>query len=35
MATRSFGEDRPVDPGHDESAWRKNRRGEFVVLIPK
>jgi peptidoglycan-associated lipoprotein len=35
MATRSFGEDRPMDPGHDESAWRKNRRGEFVVLIPK
>lgn len=22
----SFGEERPVDPGHDESAWAKNRR---------
>ena len=22
----SFGEERPVDPGHDESAWSKNRR---------
>lgn len=27
----SFGEERPVDPGHDESAWRLNRRGEFVA----
>lgn len=30
--TVSFGEDRPVDVGHDESAWSLNRRGEFVVL---
>ncbi len=22
----SFGEERPADPGHDEAAWRKNRR---------
>lgn len=35
IITRSFGEDKPVDPGHDESAWRKNRRGEFIVLTPK
>jgi len=35
ITTRSFGEDRPVDPGHNESAWRQNRRGEFVVLHPK
>jgi peptidoglycan-associated lipoprotein len=32
--TRSFGEDRPVDPGHNEEAWRKNRRGEFILLLP-
>lgn len=25
----SFGEERPVDPGHDESAWAKNRRAEM------
>jgi len=31
----SFGEDKPADPGHDESAWRKNRRGEFVLMHPK
>ena len=28
----SYGEERPVDPGHDESAWSKNRRAAFVVL---
>ena len=26
----SYGEEKPVDPGHDESAWVKNRRVEFV-----
>ena len=29
--TISFGKDRPVDPGHDESAWKQNRRGEFIL----
>jgi len=33
--TRSYGEDRPADSGHDEAAWAKNRRGEFIVLKPK
>ena len=33
--TRSFGEDQPADPGHNEDAWRKNRRGEFILLLPK
>lgn len=33
--TRSFGEDVPADPGHDEAAWRMNRRGEFILLLPK
>lgn len=28
----SYGEERPVDNGHDETAWAKNRRAEFVVL---
>jgi len=35
VKTISYGEDKPADPGHDESAWRKNRRGEFVLLHPK
>jgi peptidoglycan-associated lipoprotein len=25
----SFGEERPVDPGHDEAAWARNRRAEL------
>lgn len=29
----SYGESRPADLGHDESAWSKNRRG--VVVIAK
>lgn len=26
----SYGEERPVDPGHNEQAWAKNRRVEIV-----
>jgi peptidoglycan-associated lipoprotein len=33
--TISYGKDRPAEPGHDEAAWSKNRRAEFVVLTPK
>ena len=29
LSTVSFGEERPVDMGHDESAWSKNRRSEL------
>jgi peptidoglycan-associated lipoprotein len=35
VATRSYGEDRPADQGHGESAWSKNRRDEFILLHPK
>ena len=35
IATRSYGEDRPADPSHTQSAWEKNRRDEFVLLHPK
>ncbi|UZJ38367.1 MULTISPECIES: peptidoglycan-associated lipoprotein Pal [unclassified Prosthecochloris] len=31
MQTVSYGEERPFDPGHDETAWAKNRRVHFVV----
>ena len=31
IQTRSFGKEKPLDPGHNEAAWAKNRRGEFVV----
>ena len=32
--TISFGKDRPANPGHDETAWKLNRRGVFIVLTP-
>jgi peptidoglycan-associated lipoprotein len=35
IATRSYGEDRPSDPGHTQAAWGKNRRDEFVLLHAK
>ncbi len=30
LDTVSYGEERPVDPGHNEEAWAKNRRAELV-----
>ncbi len=30
VSTISYGEERPAVPGEGESAWAKNRRGEFV-----
>jgi peptidoglycan-associated lipoprotein len=27
----SFGKEKPLDPGHDEAAWAKNRRDHFRV----
>ncbi len=32
ISTISYGEERPFDPGHNEDAWAKNRRGHFVIL---
>ncbi|MBO4708294.1 MAG: OmpA family protein [Kiritimatiellae bacterium] len=32
IQTRSFGEEKPAVVGNDESAWAKNRRGEFVIF---
>lgn len=34
VETISYGEDKPVDPSHTESAWSKNRRGEIILLSP-
>jgi peptidoglycan-associated lipoprotein len=28
----SYGKSRPVDTGHDENAWAKNRRADFIVV---
>ncbi len=33
--TKSMGKDQPVQVGHDETAFSKNRRGEFVLVLPK
>ena len=27
----SYGKERPLDPGSDESAWARNRRARFAV----
>ena len=31
VQTVSFGSEMPVDPGSNESAWARNRRGEFGI----
>lgn len=30
IETVSYGEERPEDPGHDESAWSRNRRAVLI-----
>jgi peptidoglycan-associated lipoprotein len=32
LSTISYGKERPLDPGHDEEAWAKNRRCHFSIL---
>ncbi len=32
ITTISYGEERPVDPRHNEEAWAKNRRDEFKLI---
>jgi peptidoglycan-associated lipoprotein len=32
MTIISYGEEKPLSPGHDDSAWSKNRRANFVPL---
>lgn len=32
MTMKSYGESRPVAMGHDETAWRQNRRCMFVIM---
>ena len=31
LRTVSYGKEFPFEPGHDESAWQKNRRAHFVI----
>ena len=32
IQTRSYGEEKPAVMGSDESAWSRNRRGEFAIF---
>jgi len=32
ISSISYGEEKPLDTGHNEEAWAKNRRGHFVIL---
>ena len=32
ISTVSYGKNKPVDLGHDESAWSKNRRVEIILF---
>jgi peptidoglycan-associated lipoprotein len=35
IETFSYGEERPVDRGHNETAWSTNRRAHFVMKHPE
>jgi peptidoglycan-associated lipoprotein len=35
ISTVSYGKEKPLDPGHNEEAWAKNRRDHFVVTSKK
>jgi peptidoglycan-associated lipoprotein len=35
LKTVTYGASRPVDSGHAESAWKKNRRDDFILVTPK
>ncbi len=32
--TLSYGEDKPLSDGHNENAWKQNRRDDFIILTP-
>jgi peptidoglycan-associated lipoprotein len=32
ISTISYGKERPLDPGHNEEGWAKNRRSHFIIL---
>jgi peptidoglycan-associated lipoprotein len=35
IKTISYGKEMPLDPGHNEEAWAKNRRDHFVITSKK
>jgi len=34
IKTISYGKEMPLDNGHDETAWAKNRRAHFIIFPP-
>ena len=32
ISTISYGKEKPLDPGHNEEAWAKNRRDHFIIF---
>ena len=32
ITTISYGKERPLDPGHNEEAWAKNRNDQFDIV---
>ena len=32
LSAIGYGEEKPADPGHDQTAWDKNRRDEFNIV---
>ncbi len=32
MKVISYGKSQPLDPGHTEAAWEKNRRAQFLII---
>jgi len=32
LSVISYGKEKPADPAHNEAAWAKNRRAEFVII---
>ncbi|HEY3862399.1 MAG TPA: OmpA family protein [Verrucomicrobiae bacterium] len=35
IQTKTWGASQPADKGHNEEAWKQNRRDEFVLITPK
>jgi peptidoglycan-associated lipoprotein len=35
LKTVTYGASRPIAQGHDESAYKENRRDDFVLVTPK
>ena len=31
LSTISYGEEFPLEPGHDEATWARNRRAHFII----